>query len=185
MRPIRRSFASRTPPCLRPSMPCVPPPGKNSPTPNSASRIARFWKAWKSTGRAWCGSWMTRVLRWTITLRDELAAAQPWGGKTPTPPVGSGAAMFSLSATLAHWKLDPRRWLTGYLEKRCGGRGQSTRGHPAFLSLEPVRRTSRGGGGPDLVSLAHPTRLNPACRSFGLRHAGPNLFHPWRSPALG
>jgi len=73
----------------------------------------------------------------------------------------------------------------GVSGKRCGGRGQSTRGHPAFLSLEPVRRTSRGGGGPRLVSLAHPTRLNPACRAFGLRHARSNLFHPWRSPALG
>ena len=59
--------------------------------------------------------------------------------------LGSGrlaAAMFSLLATLAHWKFNPRRWLAWYLESCAVAGGKPPQDIQAFLpwNLSDERR---------------------------------------------
>jgi hypothetical protein len=52
--------------------------------------------------------------------------------------------MFSLLATLAHWKLNPRLWLTWYLESCAAASGKTPNDIRPFLpwNLSPERRAA-------------------------------------------
>ncbi|MCX7428906.1 MAG: transposase [Planctomycetia bacterium] len=54
------------------------------------------------------------------------------------------AAMFSLLATLAHWKLNPRLWLTWYLESCAAAGGKTPKDIRPFLpwNLSAERRAA-------------------------------------------
>jgi hypothetical protein len=120
-------------------------PGADSQPPR---RAVRFCKASKSTGRASYGSSMIHAFRWTTTPRNARAAVARknfygsgslWSGRL-------AAAMFSLLATLAQWKLNPRRWLTWYLESCAAAGGKAPAEIQPFLpwNLSDERRSALG-----------------------------------------
>ncbi len=68
---------------------------------------------------------------------ERAGRGPPWQARTSTVSgaLRSGrlaAAMFSLLATPAHWKLNPRRWLTWYLESCAAAGGK------APVDIEPL-----------------------------------------------
>src|SRR3982750_2598573 len=52
-----------------------------------------------------------------VARKDFSGSGSLWSGQ-------QAAAMFSILATLSLWKLNPRRWLTWYLERCAGAGGQ-------------------------------------------------------------
>jgi len=63
------------------------------------------------------------------------------------------AAMVSMAATLKCWDLNPRRWLTWYLQKLCGRRRQTAGRDREFSALEPVGLAASGIGEPSELFL--------------------------------
>ena len=61
--------------------------------------------------------------------------------------------MFSLLATLAHWKINPRLWLTWYLESCAAVGGKAPAGYSTIPALESLTGTSRGIGGANRVTI--------------------------------
>jgi hypothetical protein len=55
--------------------------------------------------------------------------------------------MFSLLATLTHWKINPRLWLTWYFESCAAAGGKSPDDIQPFLpwNLSPERRVALAG----------------------------------------
>ena len=131
---------------------CAPRRWKNSPIRNSANRAARFWKA---SQEHWTG--LVRFVDDPRIPMDNNASERAGRGPAVARKnfYGSGslwsgrlaAAMFSLLATLAHWKLNPRRWLTWYLESCAAAGGKAPEDIRPFLpwnlSVEAVATASR------------------------------------------
>jgi transposase len=70
-----------------------------------------------------------------VARKNFYGSGSLWSGRL-------AAAMFSLLATLAHWKINPRLWLTWYLESCAAAGGQSPDDIQQFLpwNLSPERR---------------------------------------------
>jgi len=70
-----------------------------------------------------------------VARKNFYGSGSLWSGRL-------AAAMFSLLATLAHWELNPRRWLTWYLESCAAAGGKVPEDIQQFLpwNLSPERR---------------------------------------------
>jgi transposase len=70
-----------------------------------------------------------------VARKNYYGSGSLWSGRL-------AAAMFSLLATLAHWKINPRLWLTWYLESCAAAGGKSPDDIQQFLpwNLSPERR---------------------------------------------
>ena len=69
-----------------------------------------------------------------VARKNFYGSGSLWSGRLT-------ATMFSLLATLAHWKLNPRLWLTWYLESCAVSGGKAPEDIQPFLpwSLSPER----------------------------------------------
>lgn len=85
-----------------------------------------------------------------VARKNFYGSGSLWSGRL-------AAAMFSLSATLAHWKLNPRRWLTWYLESCAAAGGKAPEDIQPFLpwNLSDERRVALGAPAP--APSAHDT----------------------------
>jgi transposase len=72
-----------------------------------------------------------------VARKNFYGSGSLWSGRL-------AAAMFSLLATLAHWKLNPRLWLTWYLESCAAAGGKAPDDIQPFLpwNLTPERRAT-------------------------------------------
>jgi transposase len=72
-----------------------------------------------------------------VARKNFYGSGSLWSGRL-------AAAMFSLLATLAHWKINPRLWLTWYLESCAAAGGKSPDDIQQFLpwNLSPERRVA-------------------------------------------
>ena len=72
-----------------------------------------------------------------VARKNFYGSGSLWSGRL-------AAAMFSLLATLAHWKLNPRRWLTWYLESCAAAGGKTPDDIESFLpwNLSAERRAA-------------------------------------------
>jgi transposase len=72
-----------------------------------------------------------------VARKNFYGSGSLWSGRL-------AAAMFSLFATLAHWKLNPRRWLTWYLESCAAAGGKAPADIEPFLpwNLSAERRAA-------------------------------------------
>jgi transposase len=70
-----------------------------------------------------------------VARKNFYGSGSLWSGRL-------AAAMFSLLATLAHWKVNPRRWLTWYLESCAAAGGKAPEDIQPFLpwNLSDERR---------------------------------------------
>ena len=70
-----------------------------------------------------------------VARKNFYGSGSLWSGRL-------AATMFSLFATLAHWKLNPRRWLTWYLESCAAAGGRAPEDIRPFLpwNLSAERR---------------------------------------------
>jgi transposase len=70
-----------------------------------------------------------------VARKNFYGSGSLWSGRL-------AAAMFSLLATLAHWKINPRLWLTWYLESCAAAGGKAPEDIQQFLpwNLSPERR---------------------------------------------
>jgi transposase len=70
-----------------------------------------------------------------VARKNFYGSGSLWSGRL-------AVAMFSLLATLAHWKLHPRRWLTWYLESCAAAGGKAPEDIQPFLpwNLSDERR---------------------------------------------
>ena len=57
------------------------------------------------------------------------------------------AALFSILATLALWKLNPRSWLTWYFEHCAAAGGKRSGGRAIVLAVESERKEEERTGG--------------------------------------
>ena len=78
-----------------------------------------------------------------VGRKNYYGSGSLWSGRL-------AAAMFSLLATLAHWKLNPRRWLTWYLESCAAAGGKAPENIQPFLpwNLSDERRVALGAPAP-------------------------------------
>jgi transposase len=78
-----------------------------------------------------------------VARKNFYGSGSLWSGRL-------AAAMFSLLATLAHWKLNPRRWLTWYLESCAAAGGKAPEDIQPFLpwNLSDGRRVALGAPAP-------------------------------------
>ncbi len=78
-----------------------------------------------------------------VARKNFYGSGSLWSGRL-------AAAMFSLLATLAHWKLNPRRWLTWYLESCAAAGGKAPEDVQPFLpwNLSAERRVALGAPAP-------------------------------------
>jgi len=78
-----------------------------------------------------------------VARKNFYGSGSLWSGRL-------AAAMFSLLATLAHWKLNPRRWLTWYLESCAAAGGKAPEDIQPFLpwNLSDERRVALGAPAP-------------------------------------
>lgn len=78
-----------------------------------------------------------------VARKNFYGSGSLWSGRL-------AAAMFSLLATLAHWKLNPRRWLTWYLESCAAAGGKAPKDIEPFLpwNLSDERRMALGAPAP-------------------------------------
>jgi len=85
-----------------------------------------------------------------VARKNFYGSGSLWSGQL-------AAAMFSLLATLAHWKLNPRQWLTWYLESCAAAGGKAPEDIQPFLpwNLSDERRLALGA--PATVPSAHNT----------------------------
>jgi transposase len=74
-----------------------------------------------------------------VARRNFYGSGSLWSGRL-------AAMMFSLVATLARWGLNPRRWLTWYLESCAAAGGKAPKDIQPFLpwNLSPERRQALG-----------------------------------------
>jgi transposase len=74
-----------------------------------------------------------------VARKNFYGSGSLWSGRL-------AAAMFSLLATLAHWKLNPRLWLTWYLENCAAAGGKAPKDIQPFLpwNLSDERRLAIG-----------------------------------------
>ena len=74
-----------------------------------------------------------------VARKNFYGSGSLWSGQL-------AAAMFSLLATLAHWELNPRRWLTWYLESCAAAGGKTPQDIQPFLpwNLSDERRLTLG-----------------------------------------
>ena len=74
-----------------------------------------------------------------VARKNFYGSGSLWSGQL-------AAAMFSLLATLAHWELNPRRWLTWYLESCAAAGGKAPEDIQPFLpwNLSDERRCAFG-----------------------------------------
>jgi len=72
-----------------------------------------------------------------VARKNFYGSGSLWSGRL-------AAAMFSLLATLAHWKLNPRLWLAWYLESCAAAGGKTPKDIRPFLpwNLPPERRAA-------------------------------------------
>ena len=72
-----------------------------------------------------------------VARKNFYGSGSLWSGRL-------AAAMFSLLATLAHWKLNPRLWLTWYLESCAAAGGKAPEDIQPFLpwNLSAERRAA-------------------------------------------
>ena len=72
-----------------------------------------------------------------VARKNFYGSGSLWSGRL-------AAAMFSLLATLDHWELNPRRWLTWYLESCAAAGGKTPDDIQQFLpwNLSPERRAA-------------------------------------------
>jgi len=72
-----------------------------------------------------------------VARKNFYGSGSLWSGRL-------AAAMFSLLATLAHWKVNPRRWLTWYLESCAAAGGKAPEDIQPFLpwNLSADHRTA-------------------------------------------
>ncbi len=72
-----------------------------------------------------------------VARKNFYGSGALWSGRL-------AAAMFSIVATLAHWKLNPRRWLTWYLESCAASGGKAPEDIRPFLpwNLSSERRAA-------------------------------------------
>ena len=72
-----------------------------------------------------------------VARKNFYGSGSLWSGRL-------AVAMFSLLATLAHWKLNPRRWLTWYLESCATAGGRAPQDIQPFLpwNLSDERRAA-------------------------------------------
>jgi transposase len=72
-----------------------------------------------------------------VARKNFYGSGSLWSGRL-------AAAMFSLLATLAHWKINPRLWLTWYLENCAVAGGKAPENIQQFLpwNLSPERRVA-------------------------------------------
>jgi len=72
-----------------------------------------------------------------VARKNFYGSGSLWSGRL-------AATMFSLLATLAHWKLNPRRWLTWYLESCAAAGGRAPEDIQPFLpwNLSDERRAA-------------------------------------------
>jgi transposase len=61
-----------------------------------------------------------------VARKNFFVASSLWSGRL-------AAAMFSILATLVHWKINPRRWLTWYLESCAAAGGRAPGDIQQFL----------------------------------------------------
>jgi transposase len=85
-----------------------------------------------------------------VARKNFYGSGSLWSGRL-------AAAMFSLLATLAHWKLNPRRWLTWYLESCAAAGGKAPEDIQPYLpwNLSDERRVALGA--PAAAPSAHDT----------------------------
>jgi len=85
-----------------------------------------------------------------VARKNFYGSGALWSGRL-------AATMFSLLATLAHWKLHPRRWLTWYLESCAAAGGKAPQDIQAFLpwNLSEERRLTLAA--PAAAPWAHDT----------------------------
>ncbi|MGD0901130.1 MAG: IS66 family transposase [Thermoguttaceae bacterium] len=85
-----------------------------------------------------------------VARKNFYGSGSLWSGRL-------AAAMFSLLATLARWKINPRRWLTWYLESCAVAGGKAPEDIQPFLpwNLSDERRSALGG--PATVPAANNT----------------------------
>jgi len=78
-----------------------------------------------------------------VARKNFYGSGSLWSGRL-------AAAMFSLLATLAHWKLNPRRWLTWHLESCAAAGGKAPEDVQPFLpwNLSDERRVTLGAPAP-------------------------------------
>ena len=74
-----------------------------------------------------------------VARKNFYGSGSLWSGRL-------AATMFSLFATLAHWKINPRLWLTWYLENCAAAGGKAPQDIQPFLpwNLSHERRTELG-----------------------------------------
>jgi len=74
-----------------------------------------------------------------VARKNFYGSGSLWSGRL-------AAMMFSLSATLAHWKINPRRWLTWYFESCAAAGGRAPEDIQPFLpwNLSDERRMELG-----------------------------------------
>jgi transposase len=74
-----------------------------------------------------------------VARKNYYGSGSLWSGRL-------AAAMFSLLATLAHWKINPRWWLTWYLESCAAAGGKAPEDIQPFLpwNLSDERRSALG-----------------------------------------
>jgi transposase len=74
-----------------------------------------------------------------VARKNFYGSGSLWSGRL-------AAIMFSLLATLLHWKINPRRWLTWYLESCAAAGGKAPENIQPFLpwNLSAERRTALG-----------------------------------------
>jgi transposase len=72
-----------------------------------------------------------------VARKNFYGSGSLWSGRL-------AAAMFSLLATLAHWKINPRLWLTWYLESCAAAGGKAPEDIQPFLpwNLSPERHAA-------------------------------------------
>jgi transposase len=72
-----------------------------------------------------------------VARKNFYGSGSLWSGRL-------AAAMFSLLATLAHWKINPRSWLTWYLESCAAAGGKAPQDFESFLpwNLSAERRAT-------------------------------------------
>jgi transposase len=77
-----------------------------------------------------------------VARKNFYGSGSLWSGQ-------QAAAMFSILATLSLWKLNPRKWLTWYLERCAGAGGKVPADIQPFLpwNLEAAKRSELGEPG--------------------------------------
>jgi transposase len=85
-----------------------------------------------------------------VARKNFYGSGSLWSGRL-------AAAMFSLLATLAHWKLNPRRWLTWYLDSCAAAGGKAPDDIQPFLPWNLSDESRVALGAPATAPSTHNT----------------------------